>query len=213
MISLDEFPVDPALLAQALTHKSAGTGADNERLEFLGDAALEIIVTEHLYHAFPDYTEGQLTSARIAAVSEPTLAEAARRLGLGERLILSEGERRAQGRQRPSILSDAFEAVVAAIYLSLGMDAARRFVLGQLGEALGRMHERDYKTQLQELTQRRYRSTPTWRIVEESGPPHHRSFRAEAMLDGRVVGAGEGLSKKSAEQVAARQALHALANG
>jgi ribonuclease-3 len=207
---LSEYRVDPKLLQQALTHKSAGNGMDNERLEFLGDAVLEIIITEHLYRHFPEYAEGQLTLARVEAVSEPTLAEAARRLGLGKQLRIARGEEASGGRDRPSILSDAFEAVVAALYLSLGMEETREFVLAQIGGALGELNARDHKSRLQEYTQENYHATPTYRIVEQIGPPHDRAFVAEVILSGKVLGRGTGRSKKIAEQAAAEEALEGL---
>jgi ribonuclease-3 len=207
---LQEYPVEPGLLRLALTHKSAEIKTDNERLEFLGDAVLELVVSEYLYRHFPGYTEGQLTRMRVAAVSEPTLAEAARRLGLGAQLIMSRGEEASGGRERPSILSDAFEAVVAAIYMSLGLDAARKFITEQIGFILGEAVERDFKSRLQERTQLTMRATPTYRIIEETGPPHDRIFIAQVSVGKRVLAKGEGRSKKIAEQAAAEQALEEL---
>ena len=210
---LSEYPVEPKLLKQALTHKSAEEGPDNERLEFLGDAVLELIITEELYRSFPNHTEGQLTKARVGAVSEPSLAEAASQLGLGKQLRMSRGEEVSGGRERPSILSDAFEAVVAAVYLSLGMDAARKFILEHLGETLGVARERDFKSRLQEYTQEHFRATPTYRTAEEIGPAHDRKFVAEVILAGDVLRQGTGRSKKIAEQAAAQEALDALTQG
>ncbi|MBW3621786.1 MAG: ribonuclease III [Armatimonadetes bacterium] len=206
---LPGYAVDPQLLQQALTHKSADAGYDNERLEFLGDAVLEIIVTEYLFRHFPNFSEGQLTRARVDAVSEPSLAEVARSMGLGNLMYMSRGEEASGGRDRPSLLSDAFEAVVAAVYLSLGLEEARRFVLEQMG-TLGEVRERDFKSRLQEYTQERFRATPTYRISGESGPPHNRAFHAEAVLQGKVLGTGKGHSKKFAEQQAAERALEGL---
>jgi ribonuclease-3 len=207
---LKEYPVEPGLLRLALTHKSVEGKADNERLEFLGDAVLELIVSEYLYRHFPDYSEGQLTKMRVVAVSEPTLAEAARRLGLGEQLIMSRGEAASGGRDRPSILSDAFEAVVAAVYVSLGLETARKFVTEQIGFILGESVERDFKSRLQEHTQLTLRATPSYRIVEETGPPHDRIFIAQVTVGKRILARGEGRSKKIAEQAAAEQALEEL---
>lgn len=206
---LPGYPVDPRLLQQALTHKSADVGYDNERLEFLGDAVLEIIVTEYLYYNFPTHSEGQLTLARVDAVSEPSLAETAQNMGLGRLLKMSRGEEASGGRTRPSILSDAFEAVVAAVYLSLGLEEARKFVLEQFG-TLGEVRERDFKSRLQEYTQEHFRSTPHYRTTVESGPAHDRSFSAEVILQGKALGQGRGRSKKIAEQQAAEQALEGL---
>jgi ribonuclease-3 len=207
---LKDYPVEPALLRLALTHKSAEGNADNERLEFLGDAVLELVVSEYLYSHYPAYSEGKLTKARVVAVSEPTLAEAARRLGLGKQLRMSRGEEASGGRDRPSILSDAFEAVVAAIYMSLGLEAARKFVTEQIGFILGEVVERDFKSRLQERTQQTMRATPTYRIIGETGPPHDRAFIAQVSVGKRVLARGEGRSKKIAEQAAAELALEEL---
>jgi len=203
--------VNEALLRQALTHRSYEDAAENnERLEFLGDAVLELIVSEHVYHAHPDFTEGELTKARVMGVSEPSLAEAARKAGLGPLILMSRGEEMSGGRDRPSILSDAFEAVVAAIYLDLGLPAAREFVLRYLTDALGNTDIRDFKSLLQEQVQEHLRVTPTYNIVGEAGPPHDRRFVAEVEVAGTVRGRGSGRSKKEAEQAAAQSALEGL---
>lgn len=205
------YPVKPETLGQALTHKSAEEeGPNNERLEFLGDAVIEILISDHLYRNFPHFSEGELTKARVLAVSEPALAEAARRLGLGQRLRMSKGEEASGGRDRPSILSDAFEAVVAAIYLDLGMDRARQFVIDNLSHTLREMRDRDYKSLLQEFTQEKLRITPSYSIIAEEGPAHEKVFTAQVVIGDEVRGEGTGRSKKEAEQAAAEAALEVL---
>jgi len=204
----------PALLRQALTHKSAEqeTGlTSNERLEFLGDAVLGLTIAVHLYRAHPELAEGELTKLKAVAVSEGMLARVAQELGLGEHLVLSRGEEQSGGRTRTSILADALEAVFAAVYLDRGMAIARRLILALLDERLREIereeHELDYKTLLQEKIQRLHRTPPTYRVVDESGPDHDRTFVAEVRVAGKVLGRGQGKSKKQAEQAAARQAL------
>lgn len=204
-----------ALLQQALTHKSylsETSGLEsNERLEFLGDSVLGLIVAEHLFSRFTEKQEGELAKAKAVAVSQPILAEAAKKVGLGPAILMSIGEESSGGRTRASILSDAFEAVVSAVYLSQGMDAARKFVLSALGPILEDIereeHHRNYKSILQELTQSLYKRAPKYVVVEESGADHDRTFVVEACLDGKALGQGAGKSKKQAEQAAALEAL------
>jgi len=202
------------LLRQALTHRSAQHEMGlpgNERLEFLGDAVLGLVVAGHLYREHPDLSEGDLTKVKAAAVSEAVLAKVARGLSLGRYLILSKGEEQSGGRQRPSILADTLEALFGAIYLDRGLTAARRVVLGLLMEHLRAIerneHERDYKTLLQEQVQERHRTPPTYRLVHHSGPDHDRTFVVEVEVGSRTLGRGVGKSKKQAEQAAAREAL------
>ena len=200
------------LLRQALTHRSQSELAphgDNERLEFLGDSILGMLVNEYLYLAYPSATEGELTRMKANLVSEPSLAEAARGLGLGlgPLLDIARGEEVGGGRDRPSILSDAFEAVLAAVYLARGIDAARAFVRQHLIAAADPLLERDHKSILQELMQETRRSTPSYHILETVGPAHEREFMAEVRLDGQSLGTGRGRSKKLAEQAAAQAAL------
>jgi ribonuclease III len=208
--------VDPRyrpLLRQALTHRSQSEIApngDNERLEFLGDSILGMLVNEYLYLAYPSATEGELTRMKANVVSEPSLAEAARGLGLGPLVDLARGEEFGGGRDRPSILSDAFEAVLAAVYLARGIEAARAFVRRDLIAATDPLLERDHKSVLQELMQETRRSTPSYHILETVGPAHEREFIAEVRLDGKSLGTGRGRSKKLAEQAAARVALEAV---
>jgi ribonuclease-3 len=206
---------DLELLRQALTHRSylgETTGfQSNERLEFLGDAVLGLVIAEHLYHRLEDRPEGDLSRARAAAVSEPTLADAARSLDLQSAMQVSTGERLSGGLDRDSILSDTYEAVVAVIYLDLGLEAAREFVLRTLRGVLERIEEgshlRDFKSQLQQLTQARHRVTPRYHVVQESGADHDKTFVVEVEVNGRRLGRGVGKSKKQAEQAAAEQAL------
>jgi ribonuclease-3 len=204
----------PDLLRQALTHKSAQQEIglpSNERLEFLGDAVLGLTVAAHLYRAHPDLAEGELTKLKAVAVSESVLAKVASELDLGRYLILSRGEEQSGGRKRVSILADGLEAVFAAVYLDRGMAIARRLILGLLEERLHQIeraeHELDHKTLLQEKIQELHRTPPTYRLVDQSGPDHDRTFVAEVRVAGQVLGRGVGKSKKAAEQAAARQAL------
>ncbi|BCW98743.1 MAG: ribonuclease 3 [Armatimonadota bacterium] len=206
---------DLELLRQALTHRSflgETTGfQSNERLEFLGDSVLGLVVAEYLYHHLEGRPEGDLSRARAVAVSEPTLAEAARSLDLQSALQVSTGERLSGGLDRDSILSDTYEAVVAVIYLDRGLDAAREFVLRTLSDVLHRIEEgshlRDFKSQLQQLTQARHRVTPRYHVVQESGADHDKTFVVEVEVNGKRLGRGVGKSKKQAEQAAAEQAL------
>ena len=202
----------PELMRQALRHKSAQQEPDalsNERLEFLGDAVLGLTIAGYLYRAHPDLTEGNLTKVKAVAVSEPLLAQVARELELGEYLTLAKGEEQSGGRHRSSILADAVEAVIAAIYLDRGLTTARRVILDLFTEHLHTIerseHELDHKTLLQEKIQGLHRKPPTYFVVSESGPDHDRTFVAEVRLSGRVLGKGVGKSKKQAEQAAARR--------
>ncbi len=204
------------LLKQALTHKSAASGSmeDNERLEFLGDSVLGLLVNEYLFHNYPHKAEGELTRAKAATVSEPALAEAAVRLDLGKYLLMSKGEEASGGRGRPSMLSDAFEAVIAAVYLDGGLCAARKFVLRWLAEPLQAIEEGsqnlDYKSALQEIVQEWHRVAPNYVTVREMGPDHDKTFLAEARYGTTVLGTGSGRSKKEAEQAAAKEALEVM---
>jgi ribonuclease-3 len=201
------------LLRQALTHRSQSETApngDNERLEFLGDSILGMLVNEYLYLAYPSATEGELTRMKANVVSEPSLAEAAIGLGLGPLIDLARGEEAGGGRERPSILSDAFEAVLAAVYLARGIDAARAFIRNHLITATDPLRQRDHKSVLQELMQETRGSTPSYHILETIGPAHEREFVAEVRLDGKALGTGRGRSKKLAEQAAAFAALEAV---
>ena len=205
---------DPELLALALTHSSwsnergLGHKGCNERLEFLGDSILGFVVAEALYSAYGDKPEGEMTRLRAELVCEASLVESAEPLGLGEQLRLSKGEAMGGGHQRPSMIADAFEAVLAAIYLDGGEEAARAFlgrtILPKIKKAAAAKH--DYKTLLQEAVQRLGISAPTYRMTGESGPDHRKVFTAQVLYGGEVAGEGSGFSKKEAEQAAAQAA-------
>ena len=212
------------LLEEALTHRSfinelKGKGArDNERLEFLGDAILALIISEYLTAAFPEASEGELSKKKARLVSEVSLAKAARQLDLGRFLRLGRGEERTQGREKNSLLANALEAILAAVYLDGGLEAAQGFaheVLGEIFQELqvseGVEYTRDYKTQYQEWCQKRYESLPRYVIVRETGPDHQKSFEVQLTIKGDVVGLGVGRTKKEAEQMAAKQALQETA--
>lgn len=209
---------DVGLLEQALTHKSylgeSSAAESNERLEFLGDAVLGLVIAEYLFKQFPDRPEGELAKAKAVAVSEPVLAESAKRLGLPDLILMSSGEEASGGRKRASILADAFEAVIAAIYLDQGITAAREFILKALESILidieRKEHIRDYKTLLQEHTQGIYKRAPHYVVVDESGADHDKTFIVEARLGEKVIGRGQGKSKKQAEQAAALEALETV---
>ncbi|MFN8104716.1 MAG: ribonuclease III [Acidimicrobiia bacterium] len=201
------------LLTLALQHRSYVAENDgthsNERLEFLGDAVLGLVVTDELYRTWPDAPEGTLAKARAAVVSSDNLAECAAAYGLGAHLCLGKGEHLSGGREKPSILADAMEAVIGAVYLDGGMDAARRFVLEAVGEGLEDAvtgeGSKDYKTRLQELSAQVLSQLPAY-VVDGRGPDHAKEFEAKVLLEGSVAGTGWGRSKKQAEQAAARDA-------
>ena len=206
------------LLQNALTHSSYANEhwhdalKSNERLEFLGDSILGMVVAEYLYRNFPDRPEGDLTRMRADMVCEQSLAKIAEALNLGSFLLLGNGEEQSGGRNRPSILADAVESVIAACFLDGGMTPAenfiRRFVLCNVPSM--QMKNRDYKTALQELVQQKKNQQLSYRLVGESGPDHDKEFAVEVSLNGKVVGHGMGSSKKRAEQDAARDAIAVL---
>ena len=208
---------NPALLENALTHSSFANenksrGAQsNERLEFLGDSVLGMVTADYLYRVHPDLPEGVLTRTRAALVCEESLAEVAGLLDLGSYLKLGKGEEAGGGRERPSIVADAVEAVIAAIYLDGGIGSARkvirRFILDREEEKAA---SRDYKTALQELIQRESGQVLSYRLTGSSGPDHAKIFSVEVDLNGVTVGAGRGHSKKEAEQMAAKTAIAKL---
>ena len=211
---------DPSLLRAALYHSSyanehrAAGIRSNERLEFLGDAVLGFVTAEYLYAKHPDLPEGDLPRRRAALVCEESLHEVAQALDLGSCLQLGRGEEQGGGRHRPSILADATESVFAAVYLDGGMDAARdlihRVLLDKEREEQVEERRRDYKTELQELVQRKSGSTLNYRMVGSDGPDHAKVFEAAALLNGEEFSTGTGHSKKEAEQSAARAALEKL---
>ena len=187
----------------------------NERLEFLGDSVLGMLVAEYLYRSFPDRTEGELTRMRADMVCEKTLADVANAIGLGDHLLLGHGEDRLGGRTRDSILADAVESIIAASFLDGGLSAAlgivRRFILVKV--PVKKLHNMDYKTLLQELVQQKKNQVLSYELTAETGPDHDKRFDVEVSLNGRVVGTGFGTSKKRAEQDAARAAIDALFPG
>ncbi len=206
------------LLQNALAHSSYANERwhnslmSNERLEFLGDSVLGMLVAEYLYRNFPNRPEGELTRMRADMVCEKTLAEVAHRLDLGKHLMLGKGEEQGGGRNRESILADAVESVIAACYLDGGMDAAIQFIQQFIlvNVPVTKMHNVDYKTALQERVQQKKNQTLSYRLVGESGPDHDKHFKVELSLNESVVGIGSGSSKKRAEQDAARVALEKL---
>ena len=206
------------LLQNALTHSSYANERwhnsllSNERLEFLGDSVLGMLVADYLYRTFPDRPEGELTRMRADMVCEHTLATAANRIGLGEHLQLGHGEEQGGGRNRESILADAMESVIAACFLDGGLEAAlqivQKFILVEV--PVKKLHNADYKTALQELVQQKKNQVLSYAMVGQSGPDHDKKFDVEVSLNGRVVGKGSGSSKKRAEQMAAKDAICAL---
>ncbi len=206
------------LLQNALTHSSYANERwhdslrSNERLEFLGDSILGMVVAEYLYRNFPDRLEGELTRMRADMVCETSLAKVATQVDLGRHLLLGHGEEQGGGRNRASILADAMESVIAASFLDGGMAAAegiiRRFILTNVPS--GRMQNQDYKTALQELVQQKKNQQLHYALVGENGPDHDKKFFVEVSLNGKVVGKGAGSSKKRAEQDAARAAIEQL---
>ena len=199
---------DKSLLENALTHSSCANESkgrlhSNERLEFLGDSILGMVVAEHLYRNHPDLPEGELTRTRAALVCEESLVEVAQDLGLGEYLKLGKGEEAGGGRTRPSIRADAVEAVLAAVYLDGGIGSARKIIQKYIlsREIEGLNAQRDYKTALQELVQRESGQVLKYRLTGSEGPDHDKRFFVEVDLNGQPAGAGQGRSKKEAEQM------------
>lgn len=208
-----------ALRAASLTHRSyafeRGTAETNERLEFLGDAVLGLVVTDLAYRGFPDLPEGELAKLRAAIVNMATLADVARQLGLGEAILLGKGEELSGGRNKPSILADAMEAVLGALYLDRGLAGVSRVIERLFWPRMltyaGGGGDRDYKTGLQELAAQEMGTIPQYRVTER-GPDHAKEFTATVHLGGTVYGSGRGRSKKEAEQQAARVAFERLAH-
>ncbi|MDN5941522.1 MAG: ribonuclease III [Nitrospira sp.] len=209
-----------ALLDEALTHSSlvneqkAALAQHNERLEFLGDAVLSLVMSEYLASTLPQSSEGTLSKLKAQVVSEASLAQVARRLGLGEHLKLGRGEDRSKGREKDSLLADALEAVLAAVHLDGGFEVSRTVTRRIFSEELANIATQqelpgagDYKTQFQEWCQQRHDTLPRYETVRETGPDHQKVFEVELSIQGKVVGIGSGRSKKEAEQQAAKQAL------
>lgn len=207
-----------SLLQNALTHSSYANERwhnsllSNERLEFLGDSILGMLVAEYLYRSFPDRPEGELTRMRADMVCEKTLAKVANEIHLGEHLLLGHGEEQGGGRTRDSILADAVESVIAASFLDGGIQAAKKFIQTFIlvEVPVRQLHNVDYKTKLQELVQQKKNQVLTYELTAESGPDHDKHFAVAVALNGTVVGQGEGTSKKRAEQESARDAIGKL---
>lgn len=217
-LGLDE-PVDPGLLALALTHSSSKAASDrqtdNERLEYLGDAVLKLSISHWFFDREPALPEGAMSKMRAYVVSDANLARVAKTLDLGRYVHLGSSERTSGGHEKQSTLANTFEAVLGALFLSIGFDktadAARRLLEPTLLEALGgRAEEENYKATLQELTQARFHQLPHYEVVHEDGPAHARQFTCRVLLAGEVLGQGTGTTKKMAEQVAASEALATL---
>lgn len=214
---------DRGLAEHALTHRSrahedaSGGVVDNESLEFLGDAVLGFVIADVLFREFPTYSEGQKSKIKAALVSAPTLAQLGERLSLGDDLLLGRGEEKSGGRRKQALISDTFEAVIAAIYLDGGVDAARTFIVAQFRDLMDEVHRSgvvsasiDYKSALQEWLQRHDRGLPEYRLLGEHGPDHRKLFQVEVWVEASPIGRAEGRTKKDAEQAAAREALDRL---
>lgn len=209
------------LLYEALSHSSYVNemkrhGKSNERLEFLGDSVLSIVVSDYLYRHFKHLPEGELTRVRASLVCEKALFEFSNQIRLGDFILLGKGEKRSQGNKRPSILSDAFEALIAAIYLDGGLSAAKRHIMNFMPDEIiseKKDSNDDYKSILQEIIQRNPEENVEYRLVGESGPDHDKKFTVRVMLNSNVIGEGTGKSKKNAEQTAAKEALELMGYG
>jgi ribonuclease-3 len=211
---------DLELLVRALTHRSAlnegvsSSKISNERLEFLGDAVLELATTKFLFFHLPNDQEGVLTAYRSALVKTSTLAATARKLELGERILMSKGEESTGGRDNDSLLADTMEAVIGAIYIDQGFEAAEKFLAEHLFPLYEEIKEQklyqDAKSLLQETVQGKGLSTPAYQVINEDGPDHDKEFTVQVMVDKKVVGTGQGKSKQLAQQAAARQALEKI---
>ncbi len=208
---------DASLLTMALTHSSFANERtrsgrkDYERLEFLGDAVLELVSSDYLYHKHEDLKEGKLTKLRASMVCEPALAKCARNIGLEEYILLGKGEEMTGGRDRVSIISDVMEAVIGAMYLEGGLNTAKEFIYDYvLDELVEGKSIQDSKTTLQELVQASNYDSFEYRMAGEKGPDHNKTFMAEAVLNGEVIGYGEGRTKKAAQQAAAAEAIDRL---
>lgn len=208
-----------SLLVCALTHSSYANehkygAVCNERLEFLGDAVLDLVVSRYIYECFEEMPEGDLTKVRAGVVCESALAKEARKIGIGDYLRLGRGEEASGGRDRDSLLADAFEAIIGAIYLDGGMESAQRYILGVMKPDIYSMRSNykyiDCKTALQEVIQKTSKNPPCYNIVSEKGPDHDKEFLAEVCHNGRVLGKGRGKTKREAEQSAANDALGGL---
>jgi ribonuclease-3 len=208
------------LLEQAVSHSSfinelpEERPLHNEKLEFLGDAVLELVVSHELFDDYPQYCEGELTKLRAAVVRKTTLAKVAKRLDIGQYLRLGRGEEQGGGRTRNSLLADAMEAIIGAVYLDGGLGAARKFILNHFSEEIARLdqdhHKMDYKSILQEITQSRFQTLPKYTVLTETGPPHDRVYEVSLSIAKAPYAVGIGRNKKEAQQMAARKALRKL---
>jgi len=205
---------DQDLIIEALTHKSSKQPYNNERLEFLGDAVLDLIVGEYLYHEFTQVAEGELSKLRASLVNEKSFEKLARLLHLGEYIYISLAEENNNGREKPSLLSNAFEAIIGALYLEAGLEKAKDLAIALLEEAYPKIDMdaifRDHKTTLQELTQAHFGMTPEYRLVRSFGPDHKKEFEIAVSVRGRDLSVASGKSKKEAQQKAAMLALEIL---
>ena len=205
---------DQNLIIEALTHKSSKQPYNNERLEFLGDAVLDLIVGEYLYHEFKDVAEGELSKLRASLVNEKSFEKLARILHLGEYIYISLAEENNNGREKPSLLSNAFEAIIGALYLEAGLERAKELAIKLLEEAYPKIDMdaifRDHKTTLQELTQAHFGMTPEYRLVRSFGPDHKKEFEIAVSVKGKDLALASGKSKKEAQQKAAMLALEIL---
>lgn len=210
---------DQTLFKTALTHRSAlnekkGSDQSNERLEFLGDAILELVVSDFLFKTYPHLPEGQLTQKRATIVQTKTLAAAALKLNLGQNLIMSKGEKKAGGQTNVSLLANTFEAIVGAVYLDQGFTQAADFIyqnlLQNLNLLLNQADIHDFKSQLQETWQKQFKTAPKYQLVNSFGPDHSKTFIVKVFLKGKLMGEGRGKSKQAAEQTAAKSVIISL---
>lgn len=201
------------LLEEAFTHKSYaiehGKLADNERLEFLGDSIISSVVAHYLYKRFPDVDEGQLSKMKSQIVSRANLSQWANDMDLGRYLLLSQGEEATGGRLRDSLLGNAYESLIGALFLDQGFQKAQRFIMRQLAKRK-RIIETDFKSKLQEIVQKKYKIPPSYSVVGETGPDHAKIFELEVKINKKLLGCGQGRSKKEAEQMAAKEALKVI---
>ncbi len=209
---------DIKLLNTSLTHSSYAnenkdkSGGNNERLEFLGDTVISLVVSEYLYKRFSEFPEGELTKRRASVVCESSLAFAARKIDLGKYLLLGKGEEATGGRERDSILADAFEALTGAIYVDGGLEKTEEYLLGLFEQEVIYALSKgtlfiDYKTELQEVLQKKTKSKIEYKVEKEAGPDHNKKFYMNVIVENKIIGSGMGRNKKEAEQMAAKQAL------
>lgn len=208
---------DSSILEEALTHRSFinenrdTNKSHNERLEFLGDAVLELIISEHLFTTYPKHPEGELTSFRAATVKTETLADVSRSIGIGKHLRMSRGEEATGGRDKDYLLANAFEAVLGAVYLDQGYESSKQFIIDHLVPRITHIVDNrldiDPKTKFQEVAQSLFKQTPTYKLIKEEGPDHEKTFTMAVMIGSKEHGRGDGASKQKAEEQAANMAL------